>query len=136
MNQRLYRVGNSFWVSSSAVICLCGSSLQGCPCANLYTNSSIKRLCYSNVLCCNQRSVSEVILKLFYLLSQMLFFGSKCDRLCMLQFALISLIPGLIQHLEDCADPELDSYERNLSPPSSLKTSDRNSRTFHSKGGR
>ena len=62
----------------------------------------------------------------------MLFFGSKCDRLCMLQFALISLIPGLIQHLEDCADPELDSYERNLSPPSSLRTSDRQSRRLQS----
>ena len=45
----------------------------------------------------------------------------------MLQFALISLIPGLIRNLQDCADPELDSYERNVIPPSSLKTSDRSS---------
>lgn len=46
----------------------------------------------------------------------------------MMQFGLISLIPGLIRHLEDCADPELDSYEKSMVHPSSLKTSDRNSR--------
>lgn len=45
----------------------------------------------------------------------------------MMQFSLISLIPGLIHKLQDCADPELDSYERNLTKPTSLKTSDRNS---------
>ena len=58
---------------------------------------------------------------------QMLFFGSRCERLCMMQFSLISLIPGLIRNLQDCADPELDSYERSLVKPTSLKTSDRNS---------
>jgi hypothetical protein len=45
----------------------------------------------------------------------------------MMQFSLISLIPGLIRNLQDCADPELDAYERNLVKPTSLKTSDRNS---------
>lgn len=45
----------------------------------------------------------------------------------MMQFSLISLIPGLIRKLQDCADPELDSYERGLAKPTSLKTSDRNS---------
>ncbi|MCJ1478055.1 late secretory pathway protein avl9 [Lambiella insularis] len=57
----------------------------------------------------------------------MLFFGSRCERLCMMQFALISLIPGLIRRLEDCADPEMDNYERNISKPTSLKTSERSS---------
>ncbi len=58
---------------------------------------------------------------------QMLFFGSRCERLCMMQFSLISLIPGLIRNLQDCADPELDGYERHMSKPTSLKTSDRSS---------
>jgi hypothetical protein len=58
---------------------------------------------------------------------QMLFFGSRCERLCLMQFSLISLIPGLIRNLQDCADPELDSYEMQLVKPTSLKTSDRNS---------
>lgn len=44
-----------------------------------------------------------------------------------MQFSLVSLIPGLIRNLQDSADPSLDSYERNLRKPTSLKTSDRNS---------
>lgn len=45
----------------------------------------------------------------------------------MMQFSLISLIPGLIRHLQDCAATELDSYERNLVMPDNVKTSDRTS---------
>ena len=48
----------------------------------------------------------------------------------MLQFALISLIPGLLRRLQDAADPEFDSYEKNLVMPTSLKTSERNSCMF------
>ena len=46
----------------------------------------------------------------------------------MIQFSLISLIPGLIRSLQDCADPAFDSYEKNLTQATSLKTSERNSR--------
>ena len=45
----------------------------------------------------------------------------------MLQFALISLIPGLLRRLQDAADPEFDSYEKNMVMPTSLRTSERNS---------
>ena len=48
----------------------------------------------------------------------------------MLQFALISLIPGLLRSLQDAADPEFDNYEKNLVMPASLKTSERNSCMF------
>ena len=48
----------------------------------------------------------------------------------MLQFALISLIPGLLRRLQDAADPEFDSYEKDLVMPMSLKTSERNSCMF------
>lgn len=58
---------------------------------------------------------------------QMLFFGSRCERLCMMQFSLISLIPGLIRKLQDCADPELNGYEKQLTAPTNLRTSDRRS---------
>ena len=57
----------------------------------------------------------------------MLFFGTRCDRLCMVQFALISLIPGLLRRLEDCADPELDNYAKSFVMPTTLKTSERSS---------
>ncbi|KAM0426149.1 hypothetical protein ACHAPT_008493 [Fusarium lateritium] len=68
-----------------------------------------------------------VLLKCCLLQPKMLFFGSKCDRLCMMQFSLLSLIPGLIRSLQDSADPELNNYEKTLTKPTSLRTSDRNS---------
>ncbi|KAI9751874.1 MAG: hypothetical protein M4579_005856 [Chaenotheca gracillima] len=68
-----------------------------------------------------------VLFKCCLLQPKMLFFGSRCERLCMMQFALISLIPGLIRSLQDCADPELDAYQKGLVKPTSLRTSDRNS---------
>ncbi|KFY37513.1 hypothetical protein V494_04723 [Pseudogymnoascus sp. VKM F-4513 (FW-928)] len=52
-----------------------------------------------------------VLFKCCLLQPKMLFFGTRC----------------LIRKLQDCADPELDSYERGLTKPTSLKTSDRNS---------
>ena len=45
----------------------------------------------------------------------------------MMQFSLISLIPGLLRNLQDCADPELNNYEKYLSKPTSLRPSDRSS---------
>ncbi|PNY26200.1 Late secretory pathway protein AVL9 [Tolypocladium capitatum] len=68
-----------------------------------------------------------VLFKCCLLQPKMLFFGSRCDRLCMVQYSLISLIPGLLRNLQDCADPELDSYEKKLSQPTSLQSSNRNS---------
>ncbi|KAF4587245.1 LAlv9 family protein [Ophiocordyceps camponoti-floridani] len=68
-----------------------------------------------------------VLFKCCLLQPKMLFFGSRCDRLCMVQFSLISLIPGLLRSLQDCADPDLDSYEKKLSRPSSLQSSNRSS---------
>ncbi|CAN8102983.1 unnamed protein product [Discula destructiva] len=68
-----------------------------------------------------------VLLKCCLLQPKMLFFGSRCERLCMMQFSLISLIPGLIRKLQDCADPELDGYEKQLTAPTNLRTSDRRS---------
>ncbi|KAI1264221.1 hypothetical protein F5Y18DRAFT_88316 [Xylariaceae sp. FL1019] len=68
-----------------------------------------------------------VLLKCCLLQPKMLFFGSRCERLCMMQFSLISLIPGLLRHLQDCAGPEMNSYEMNLTQPTSLRTSDRSS---------
>ncbi|KAI6785093.1 Late secretory pathway protein-like protein [Emericellopsis cladophorae] len=68
-----------------------------------------------------------VLLKSCLLQPKMLFFGSRCDRLCMVQFALVSLIPGLMRNLQDCADPELNTYESQLSKPTSLQSSNRSS---------
>ena len=89
--------------------------------------SSIKHLSCLNAVCCNLRS--EALHPNRYhgrgLTGQMLFVGSPCERLCMVQFALISLIPGLIRNLRDCADPALDEYSQTVTEATSLKTSDR-----------
>lgn len=45
----------------------------------------------------------------------------------MIQFSLVSLIPGLINSLEDSADPAFDNYAQRVEKPTSLKTSDRSS---------
>ncbi|KAL2865330.1 putative Avl9 protein [Aspergillus lucknowensis] len=68
-----------------------------------------------------------VLFKALLLQPKMLFFGSRCERLCMIQFSLVSLIPGLMSQLQDCADPAFDDYARTVEKPTSLKTSDRSS---------
>lgn len=55
----------------------------------------------------------------------MLFFGSHCERVCQIQFSLISLIPGLVRNLRDCADPHMDKYAETIQKPDSVRTSDR-----------
>ncbi|KAK4180852.1 transport protein Avl9-domain-containing protein [Triangularia setosa] len=68
-----------------------------------------------------------VLLKCCLLQPKMLFFGTRCERLCLTQFSLVSLIPGLLRNLQDSAGPDLNNYEKNLQQPTSLRTSDRNS---------
>ncbi|KAJ5332457.1 Late secretory pathway protein AVL9 [Penicillium brevicompactum] len=73
------------------------------------------------------KSQTLVLFKALLLQPKMLFFGTRCERLCMIQFSLISLIPGLINSLQDCADPAFDTYSQIVEKPTSLKTSDRGS---------
>jgi hypothetical protein len=73
------------------------------------------------------KSQTLVLFKALLLQPKMLFFGTRCERLCMIQFSLISLIPGLINSLQDCADPAFDTYSQTVEKPTSLKTSDRKS---------
>lgn len=51
----------------------------------------------------------------------------------MMQFALVSLIPGLIRNLQDAADPSLDSYAQHAISAVTLKTSERSSCRFDPK---
>ncbi|KAF3904873.1 hypothetical protein ABW20_dc0106680 [Dactylellina cionopaga] len=74
------------------------------------------------------RQNALVLFKCALLQPKMLFFSSKsCEKLCMTQFALVSLIPGLLENLQDASDPELNSYEENRKKVSDLKTSNRHS---------
>ncbi|RMZ90603.1 hypothetical protein DV736_g2158, partial [Chaetothyriales sp. CBS 134916] len=61
-----------------------------------------------------------VLVKALVLQRKILFFGSSCEQVCLLQFALLSLMPGLMAHLEDCAHPDLDTLvdrQRESAPP-------------------
>lgn len=59
--------------------------------------------------------------------TKVLFFGSHCERLCQVQFSLISLIPGLVRTLQDCANPQMDHDAETRQKPDSVRTSDRSS---------
>ncbi|KAL8858763.1 MAG: hypothetical protein Q9178_004680 [Gyalolechia marmorata] len=88
---------------------------------DLYLGLSLRELIHE------YKHQTLVLLKCIILQPKMLFFGSRCERLCMMQFSLISLIPLLLSHLHDCASPDLDAQSSDSLPPSSLKTSDRSS---------
>lgn len=45
----------------------------------------------------------------------------------MTQFALVSLIPHLLESLQDCASSELNSYVKTVSRATNLRTSERGS---------
>ncbi|KAH0333882.1 hypothetical protein KCU81_g9667, partial [Aureobasidium melanogenum] len=66
-----------------------------------------------------------VLFKCLLLQPKMLFFGSNCEKMCLVQFSLISLIPTLMRHLRDCADPRMDYYATHVEKPTSLRTSER-----------
>ncbi|KAF8555259.1 hypothetical protein OG21DRAFT_1461251 [Imleria badia] len=68
-----------------------------------------------------------VMLKALMLQKKIMFYGHPVERLCTYQYSLISLIPSLLQTLEDCGSPPLAARAPTLSRPNSLRTSDRKS---------
>ncbi|KIJ64419.1 hypothetical protein HYDPIDRAFT_111733 [Hydnomerulius pinastri MD-312] len=68
-----------------------------------------------------------ILLKALMLQKKIMFFGHPVERLCTYQYSLISLIPSLLQTLDDCGSPPLAARAPTLSRPNSLKTSDRKS---------
>lgn len=61
-----------------------------------------------------------------------MFYGHPVERLCTYQYSLVSLVPGLLQNLDDSGSPPLASRAQTLSRPTSLKTSDRKSMMAYS----
>ncbi|KXN82796.1 Late secretory pathway protein AVL9 [Leucoagaricus sp. SymC.cos] len=68
-----------------------------------------------------------ILVKALILQKRIMFFGHPVERLCTYQYSLISLLPGLLQTLEDCGSPPLANRAPTLSRPNSLKTSDHKS---------
>ncbi|KAK9373069.1 transport protein Avl9-domain-containing protein [Lipomyces chichibuensis] len=92
---------------------------QGIGEADLYNGMTLRELVY------RFKWRTLVLFKALILEPRILFFGSNTELLCSSQFSLVSLIPGLIEHLEDSASPILDSYEYTLKKSTSLRSSDR-----------
>lgn len=87
----------------------------------LYVGMSLRELIYrlrSNVL---------VLLKALLLEKKMIFYSKSTEVLCASQFSLISLVPALLDHLEDCSSPLLSKFEHTVKKPTSLRSSDRKS---------
>lgn len=70
------------------------------------------------------RQRTLVLLKALMLQKKIMFFGHPVERLCTYQYSLVTLMPGLLQNLDDCGSPPLAARAQTLSRPTSLKTSD------------
>ncbi|EDR01045.1 uncharacterized protein LACBIDRAFT_254960, partial [Laccaria bicolor S238N-H82] len=73
------------------------------------------------------RQRTLVLVKALMLQKRIMFYGYPVERLCTYQYSLVSLLPGLLQTLDDSGSPPLASRAPTLSKPSSLRTSDRKS---------
>lgn len=67
------------------------------------------------------------LLKALLLEKRILYFGTNIEQLCTAQYSVLSLLPGLLEHLEFCGDPSLSKPEDVNRKQESLKTSDRSS---------
>ncbi|EJC97833.1 uncharacterized protein FOMMEDRAFT_114559 [Fomitiporia mediterranea MF3/22] len=87
----------------------------------MYMGTSLRELVHKF------RSRTLLLLKSLMLQKRIMFYGHPVERLCTYQYSLISLIPGLLQNLDDCGSPPLASRALTLLPATSLRTSDRKS---------
>ncbi|KAI0769078.1 transport protein Avl9-domain-containing protein [Trametes elegans] len=86
--------------------------------SGLYMGTSLRELVHKF----RQRTL--VLVKALMLQKKIMFFGHPVERLCTYQYSLVTLIPGLLQNLDDCGSPPLASRAPTLTRATSLKTSD------------
>lgn len=89
--------------------------------SGLYIGTSIREFVHTF------RHRTLILLKALICQKKIMFFGHPVERLCTYQYSLISLIPGLLQTLEDSGSPPLAARAPTLTCPQSLRTSDRKS---------
>ncbi|CAA7262871.1 unnamed protein product [Cyclocybe aegerita] len=89
--------------------------------SGLYMGTSLRELVHTF----RQRTLTLV--KALMLQKRIMFFGYPVEKLCTFQYSLVSLLPGLLQTLDDCGSPPLATRAPTLSRPTSLKTSDHKS---------
>lgn len=86
---------------------------------DMYVGMSLRELIY------RLRSRVLTLLKALLLEKKIIFFSNNTEVLCSSQFSLVSLIPALMNHLEDCGSPLLSKFEKTAKKPTSLRSSDR-----------
>ncbi|KAJ6508335.1 transport protein Avl9-domain-containing protein [Mycena sanguinolenta] len=89
--------------------------------SKLYMGTNLRELVHTF----RQRTL--ILVKALMLQKRILFYGHPVERLCTYQYSLVSLLPGLLQTLDDCGSPPLAARAPTLSRPTSLKTSDKKS---------
>ncbi|KAI0916954.1 hypothetical protein AcW2_007212 [Taiwanofungus camphoratus] len=89
--------------------------------SGLYMGTSLRELVH------NFRQRTLVLLKALMLQKKIMLFGHPVERLCTYQYSLVTLVPGLLQNLDDCGSPPLATRAPTLSRPDSLKMSDHKS---------
>ncbi|KAJ7780744.1 transport protein Avl9-domain-containing protein [Mycena maculata] len=89
--------------------------------SGLYMGTNLRELVHTF----RQRTL--VLVKALILQKRIMFYGHPVERLCTYQYSLVSLLPGLLQTLDDCGSPPLAARAPTLSRPTSLRTSDRKS---------
>ncbi|THG93871.1 hypothetical protein EW026_g7478 [Hermanssonia centrifuga] len=86
--------------------------------SGLYMGTSLRDLVHTF----RQRTL--ILLKALMLQKKIMFFGHPVEKLCTYQYSLVTLVPGLLQNLDDCGSPPLCSRAQGLSKPTELRTSD------------
>ncbi|TFK62572.1 hypothetical protein BDN72DRAFT_903122 [Pluteus cervinus] len=89
--------------------------------SGLYMGTNLRQLVHTF------RHRTLTLIKALILQRRIMFYGHPVERLCTYQYSLVSLLPGLLQTLDDCGSPSLANRAPTLSRPTELKTSDRKS---------
>ncbi|PPR06316.1 hypothetical protein CVT24_001028 [Panaeolus cyanescens] len=89
--------------------------------SGLYMGTSIREFVHTF------RQKTLILVKALMLQKRIMFYGYPVEKLCTYQYSLVSLLPGLLQTLDDCGSPPLASRAPTLSKPTSLRTSDHKS---------
>ncbi|KAF9262933.1 hypothetical protein L218DRAFT_1077588 [Marasmius fiardii PR-910] len=89
--------------------------------SGLYMGTSLRSL----VQMFRQRTL--VLVKALILQKRIIFTSHPVERLCTFQYSLVSLLPDLLQTLDDCGSPPLATRAKTLERPTELKTSNQKS---------
>ncbi|CAO1622135.1 unnamed protein product [Sympodiomycopsis kandeliae] len=88
----------------------------------MYMGTSLRELIFKF------RFKTLILVKLLLLQKRIMFFGYPVEKLCVFEYTLVSLIPGLLLSLSDCSSPELSYTSRHkLKLAEDVKTSNRHS---------